>query len=125
MREELTREQIRTARMVAVVADLLQIVLVPTFFPAAISPAVNVIDLVVAVVLLRTVGWHWAFLPTFIAELIPFVDLIPTWTAAVFLATRNQAPAAPLKISVEPPPVPREPRTLPPGGQAPRDSSGS
>ena len=38
--------------------------------------------------MLALVGWHWAFLPTFLAELIPFFDLVPTWTAAVFLATR-------------------------------------
>ena len=36
------------------------------------------------------VGWHFAFLPTFVAELVPGVDLIPTWTAAVWLVTRRR-----------------------------------
>jgi len=36
------------------------------------------------------VGFHWAFLPTFIAELLPFVDLVPSWTLAVWLATRTR-----------------------------------
>jgi hypothetical protein len=35
------------------------------------------------------IGWHWAFLPTFVSELIPLWDLVPTWTAAVFFATRG------------------------------------
>jgi hypothetical protein len=41
--------------------------------------------------MVRMVGWHFAFLPTFVAELVPGVDLIPTWTAAVWFATRRGA----------------------------------
>jgi hypothetical protein len=38
--------------------------------------------------------FHLRFLPTFAAELVPGLDLFPTWTAAVFFATRqlNRAP---------------------------------
>jgi len=28
-------------------------------------------------------GWHWEFLPSFAAKLIPGVDLVPLWTLAV------------------------------------------
>jgi hypothetical protein len=125
MREDITPAQVRTARLVAAAADLLQIVLLPAFFPGSLSPAADVIDVVVALVMLRLIGWHWAFLPTFVVELVPFVDLIPTWTAAVFFATRNAAlPAAAPEVVVEPPTV-SEPRALPAGRQTPPDSSGS
>ena len=36
-----------------------------------------------AVVLSRLVGFHWALLPALALELIPFVDLAPTWVACV------------------------------------------
>ena len=97
MREDLTPRTVRVARAIAVSADLLQIVLLPAFFPGAFSPASDLIDVLTAAVLLRLLGWHWSFLPTFIAELTPVLDLVPTWTAAVFLATRHSAatPGAP------------------------------
>ncbi len=124
MREDLTTERIRIARLIAASADLLQIVLLPAFFPAVLSPAADVIDLVVAVALLRLVGWHWAFLPTFVVEMVPFVDLVPTWTLAVAIATRRRvAPSVPT-VTVEPPAPPPAPPSLPPG-QARRDGSGS
>jgi hypothetical protein len=44
-----------------------------------------VLDLIVAFVLIRLLGWHCAFLPTLAAELIPGADLFPTWAAAVWL----------------------------------------
>ncbi len=28
-------------------------------------------------------GWHWEFLPSFFAKLVPGVDLVPFWTLAV------------------------------------------
>jgi hypothetical protein len=43
----------------------------------------------VGAILIKLLGWHWAFLPTFAAELVPGLDLFPTWTAAVFFATRQ------------------------------------
>ncbi len=128
MRDDLTPAIVRTARLIAVAADLLQILILPAFSPGAFSPVDNVIDVVVAAVLLRLLGWHWAFLPTFVAELVPFVDLVPTWTAAVFLATRGRAvPATPPGVVVEAE-ARRvdEPKPLPDGRpQAPRDSSGA
>lgn len=126
MREDLTAPRIRTARAVAVTADLLQLALLPVFFPAAVPPANNLIDLVVAVVLVRLLGWHWALLPAFVAEALPFVDLVPTWTAAVFLATRGgAAPPVPPEVVVEPSAARTEPRALPADAQAPRGPSGA
>lgn len=33
--------------------------------------------------LVHLVGWHWEFLPSFLAKLVPGVDLVPFWTMAV------------------------------------------
>ena len=41
------------------------------------------LDVVTALVLSRLVGFHWALLPALALELIPFVDLAPTWVACV------------------------------------------
>lgn len=69
--------------VLAVMADALQIVVFPLFAEGALSPADDVLDLAVAAVLVRLLGWHWEFLPTFFAELVPGVDLVPFWTLAV------------------------------------------
>jgi hypothetical protein len=36
-----------------------------------------------AAVLYFLLGWHWEFVPSFAAKLIPGVDLVPLWTLAV------------------------------------------
>lgn len=81
----------RTAWILALAVDALQIGLfLPTL--GLSSLANNVLDLVLMVVLWRLLGWHWAFLPTVVAELVPFVELVPSWTLAVALATRRPSP---------------------------------
>jgi hypothetical protein len=56
----------------------------PAFFAeGALSPADDILDLAVAAVLVRLLGWHWEFLPAFAGELVPGVDLVPFWTLAV------------------------------------------
>ena len=83
----------RAAWAVAIAADVLQIVSFPFFAEGAMSPADSVLDLIVAFVMIRLLGWHWAFLPTAAAKLIPAADLFPTWTAAVWFVTRRQVSA--------------------------------
>ena len=80
----------RLAWLVAVGADALQIFAFPVFAEGGASPADSALDLFVAFVLVRLLGWHWAFLPSLAAELIPGADLFPTWTAAVWFVTRRQ-----------------------------------
>ena len=92
----------RLAWLVAIAADAVQIIGFPMFLEGALSPADSLLDLVVAVVLIRLLGWHWAFLSSLAAELIPGMDLFPTWTAAVWYVTRRQM-------------HPDEPEILPPG----------
>jgi hypothetical protein len=86
----LTKPEHRAAWMIAVVADALQIAAFPLFAEGGISPADSLLDIIVAFMLIRLLGWHWAFLPTLATELIPGADLFPTWTAAVWFVTRQQ-----------------------------------
>jgi hypothetical protein len=85
----LPAERRRLALAIAIAADIMQWIAFPLFLWGVASPWNDALDLIVAVVMIRLVGFHWAFLPTFLAELIPFVGLVPTWTAAVWLATRR------------------------------------
>ena len=73
----------RAAIVLAMAADAVQIVGFPLFAEGALSPLDDILDVVVAVALLRLIGWHWEFLPSFVAELVPGVDLVPFWTLAV------------------------------------------
>jgi hypothetical protein len=75
--------QFRAAMMLAIVADALQIVVFPLFVAGALSPADDILDFAVAGVLVHLLGWHWEFLPSFFAKLVPGVDLVPFWTIAV------------------------------------------
>ena len=77
------RSRFRAALMLAMVADAVQIIGFPLFAEGALSPVDDILDVVVAVALLRLIGWHWEFLPSFAAELVPGVDLVPFWTLAV------------------------------------------
>jgi len=69
--------------VLAMVADAVQIIGFPLFAEGALSPLDDILDVIVAVALLRLIGWHWEFLPSFAAELVPGVDLVPFWTLAV------------------------------------------
>ncbi len=94
------------ARALAVLADVVQIGFAPFFFEGGLSVFDTALDLLMAGTLTALVGWHWAFLPAFVAELVPGLDLVPSWTVAVFLATRGGQSAetgkTPRVIDVEP-----------------------
>ena len=77
------RSRFRAAMILAIAADALQIFVFPLFGEGALSPADDVLDLAVAAVLIHLLGWHWEFLPAFLAELVPGLDLVPFWTLAV------------------------------------------
>jgi len=83
--------RIWTARAIAVLADAVQLALFPFFVEGGISPVNDALDVVVAVLMIWLLGWSWAFLPTFVAEVVPFAALVPSWTAAVLFVTRKGA----------------------------------
>ena len=75
--------RLRAALALAVVADLVQIAIFPLFIEGAASPADDLLDLGVAGAMSYLLGWHWEFLPSFFAKLVPGVDFVPLWTLAV------------------------------------------
>lgn len=83
------------ARILAMAADATQWALLPLVMGGVISPVADAIDIAMAILMTWLLGWHWAFLPTFLAELVPFVDLVPSWTLAAFIATRGKDKPAP------------------------------
>src|ERR1035438_3264357 len=98
----------RLAWAIAIAADTLQIAAFPFFAEGGMSPADSLLDLIVGFFMIRLLGWHWAFLPTLAAELIPDADLFPTWTAAAWFVTRQRVSASSNSNS-------SEPEILPPG----------
>jgi hypothetical protein len=86
--------QFRLAMLLAVVADALQLIVFPAFIAGALSPADDILDFAMAALMVRLIGWHWEFLPSFFAKLIPGIDLVPSWTLAVanvYRKAKNEA----------------------------------
>jgi hypothetical protein len=83
------RWHFQAAMILAIAADAAQIFVLPLFAEGALSPADDILDVTMAVVLVRLLGWHWEFLPAFAAELVPGVDLVPFWTFAVMNVYRK------------------------------------
>jgi hypothetical protein len=73
----------RTAMILAILADALQIIVFPLFVEGGLSPADDILDIGIGALMVQLLGWHWEFLPSFIAKLVPGVDLVPFWTLAV------------------------------------------
>ncbi|HEY4764016.1 MAG TPA: hypothetical protein VIH75_10095 [Candidatus Sulfotelmatobacter sp.] len=73
----------RAAMILAIIADALQIAVFPLFVEGALSPAEDVLDFGVGALMVHLLGWHWEFLPSFFAKLVPGVDMVPFWTMAV------------------------------------------
>lgn len=90
----LTRSRIRAAYAVAIAADFLEFVLGP--FGWAFSD--QILDVIALVATTKLLGFHPLLLPTFILELIPVIDVLPTWTGCVALVValrkRQRPPTA-------------------------------
>ena len=84
----------RAALILAVAADAFQLILYPMFLGGALSPANDVLDIVVGGALIGLLGWHWEFVPSFLAELVPGLDLAPIWVLAVANVYRKWKAAA-------------------------------
>ena len=77
------RSRFRAALILAVAADALQLLVFPIFVEGIFSGADDVLDVVMAAILVPLLGWHWEFLPSMLGKLVPGVDLVPFWTLAV------------------------------------------
>jgi hypothetical protein len=79
---------VRRAWMAAIAADALQWGLFPLFAWGGLSPLNTGLDLAVGFLMMRWMGWHLAFLPAFITELVPVANFVPSWTLAMWIVTR-------------------------------------
>jgi len=75
--------KLKAAMIIAIAADLCQLIVFPYFIEGALSPFDDALDVAVAGVLTKLLGWHWEFLPSFAGKLVPGVDMVPLWTLAV------------------------------------------
>jgi len=103
----------RAAMILAIIADAVQIAVFPLFVEGALSPAEDVLDFGVGALMVHLLGWHWEFLPSFFAKLVPGVDLVPFWTMAVANVYRKSKRIAVEAEETHPPrPVLDDPRHL-------------
>ena len=86
----LSRRRIAGALTVAIATDGLQLLLGPlgwAFFDEAL-------DVIAMLLIIALIGFHPLLLPSFLLELVPVADMLPTWTACVALVValrRKQA----------------------------------
>jgi hypothetical protein len=93
MSPPLSRTRIRAAWAIALVVDAIQI-------PADLGGPMGWflgagLDVITMIVLWAMLGFHWAFLPSFLTEAVPYLNLAPFWTLAVALATLGRGEAQP------------------------------
>ncbi|HEX6463148.1 MAG TPA: hypothetical protein VFZ98_01790, partial [Vicinamibacterales bacterium] len=59
----------------------------------------EILDVIALIATTRLIGFHPLLLPTFILELLPVMDVLPTWTGCVALVValrkRQSSPTAP------------------------------
>lgn len=84
----------RIALAIAAVSDVAQWFVLPATIEGGVSPLEAGIDAVTAIAILIAVGFHWRLAIALFAELLPGIDLAPTWTAVV-LSLPTEAPALP------------------------------
>lgn len=96
MRPDTSPTKVKIAWAVAVGIDALQVFLFPATAPGGFSVVEWILDLLAMGILWALLGWSWAFLPSFVMELVPFIDMTPTWTLAVLIATRGAKGAPPI-----------------------------
>ena len=97
----LTKARMIVAMAMAMAADGLQLLLGPLGW-VVIDQA---IDCVAMVLITLVIGFHILLLPTFVVELIPVLEDLPTWTActAAVIALRKR------EQRIQPPPPPSKP----------------
>ena len=95
MRGDVSPLRLKAAWVLAVGMDALQVFLFPVTVEGGVSPVADGLDFLAMALLWALVGWHWAFLPSIIVKIIPVMDLAPTWTIALAIATRGLNKQAP------------------------------
>jgi hypothetical protein len=89
----LTPSRTRLAYVIAVAADVVQFLLGPIGWAGGDA----IVDVAAMIATSWLLGFHPLLLPTFVLELVPIADLLPSWTACVALviALRRKQHAPP------------------------------
>ncbi len=101
-RPALTKQRIWAAFVVAVLTDAIQLGLGPLGWVFVDEG----LDIIAMILISGALGFHMLLLPTFVIELIPGPDMLPTWTgctaAVVMLRKRaQQKPPPPIEVTSE------------------------
>jgi hypothetical protein len=91
----LTPGRVRLAYGIAVATDALQFVLGPFGW----AGADEILDVAATALIWRLLGFHPLLLPTFLVELLPITDMLPTWTGCVALVVGQRR-----RQQIDPPP---------------------
>ena len=91
----------RLALAIAAASDIGQWFVLPATVEGGVSPVEVGIDAVTAIAILLVVGFHWRLAIALFAELVPGLDLAPTWTAVV-LSLPTEKPALAPASEVKP-----------------------
>ena len=75
----LTRTRVWSAFAIALTTDALQVLLGPLGW----AFADEILDGLATILIGLLIGFHPILLPTFILELVPVAEMLPTWTACV------------------------------------------
>ena len=97
MTPAISSKRVRIAWALAICVDLAQALAAATELSGPLHLAINAgVDVVVMLLMWRLLGFSMLFIPSFVVELLPMVDIAPTWSLAVFAITRmqSQLPAA-------------------------------
>jgi hypothetical protein len=89
----ISRPQKVLAIAIAAFADFLQVILFPFFGLGYVLD--DAIDCITAFLLMIVCGFRWQFVLAFAIELVPGLDLFPTWTAVALMIPSISQPALP------------------------------
>ncbi len=97
----ISRRQKRMALMVAGFVDFLQIAVFPLFFEGGFSPFDDALDITAAIALMAICGFRWQFVVAFCMELVPVLDILPTWTAVALLLPAEAGPVSVQRVEAQ------------------------
>lgn len=105
----LTNERIKLAYAIAIIADVLEFPITGAEMTILGAPAgeaaASALDCIVMVAMTKLLGFHWAFVPSFLVEVVPGLDLLPTWVGCVAFVVwqrkKEQAQPAPLTAVID------------------------
>lgn len=104
----LSQRTVAVAFAGALLVDSLQlpinVALTVALVPAAVAEVI--LDLLAATAAIRLLGFHWLLLPSFLLELVPVLDTLPTWTGCVGFVIWKRLRAAERPVDLPPSPAP-------------------